>query len=48
MYVAVALPYPRDRGVTTKEMRDTQKVMYSNEKNPSRVFEIYELLFELK
>ena len=27
---------------------DTLKVMYENEKNPSRVFEIYELLFELK
>jgi len=32
----------------TKEMWDTVKVMYDNEKNPSRVFEIYECLFELK
>jgi len=32
---------------TAKEM-DTLKVMYDNEKNPSRVFEIYERLFELK
>jgi len=31
-----------------KEMWDTVKVMYDNEKNPSRVFEIYECLFELK
>ena len=31
-----------------KEMWDTLKVMYGNEKNPSRVFEIYERLFELK
>ena len=30
-----------------KEMWDTLKVMYGNE-NPSRVFEIYEHLFELK
>ena len=29
-------------------MWDTLKVMYDNEKNPSRVFEIYECLFELK
>ena len=27
---------------------DTLKVMYENEKNPSRMFEIYERLFELK
>ena len=33
---------------TAKEMWDTLKVMYDNEKNPSRVFEIYERLFELK
>jgi len=33
---------------TVKEMWDTLKVMYGNEKNPSRVFEIYERLFELK
>ena len=33
---------------TAKEMWDTLKVMYENEKNPSRVFEIYERLFELK
>ena len=33
---------------TTKDMWDTLKVMYSNEKSPSRVFEIYERLFELK
>jgi len=33
---------------TTKEMWDTLKVMYGNEKNPSRGFEIYEHLFELK
>jgi len=33
---------------TVKEMWDTLKVMCSNEKNPSRVFEIYERLFELK
>ena len=33
---------------TAKEMRDALKVMYGNEKNPSRVFEIYERLFELK
>jgi len=33
---------------TTKEMWDTLKVIYENEKNPSRVFEIYERLFELK
>jgi len=26
---------------TAKEMWDTQKVMFGNEKNPSRVFEIY-------
>ena len=31
-----------------KEMWDTLKVMYGNEKNSSRVFEIYERLFELK
>ena len=33
---------------TAKEMWDTLKVMYDNEKNPSRVFEIYERLFDLK
>ena len=33
---------------TAKEMCDILKVMYENEKNPSRVFEIYERLFELK
>ena len=33
---------------TIKEMWDTLKVMYDNEKNPSRVFEMYERLFELK
>ena len=31
-----------------KEIWDTLKVMYGNEKNSSRVFEIYECLFELK
>ena len=33
---------------TAKHMWDTLKVMYSNEKNPSSVFENYERLFELK
>ena len=33
---------------TAKEMWDTLNVMYGNKKNPSRVFEIYEWLFELK
>ena len=33
---------------TAKEMWDTLKVMYDNEKNLWRVFEIYERLFELK
>ena len=33
---------------TGKDMWDTLKVMYGNEKNPSRVFEIYECLFEVK
>jgi len=33
---------------TAKKMRDTLKVMYGSEKNPSRVFEIYMRLFELK
>jgi len=33
---------------TAKEVWDTLKVMYGNEKNPSRVFEIYKRLFELK
>jgi len=33
---------------TAKDMRDTLKVMYGNEENPLRVFEIYEHLFELK
>ena len=32
---------------TTKEMCDTFKVIYGN-KNPSKMFEIYERLFELK
>jgi len=32
---------------TAKEIWDTLKVMYDNEKNPSRV-EIYERVFELK
>jgi len=32
---------------TAKEMWNTLKVIYGN-KNPSRVFEIYERLFELK
>jgi len=31
-----------------KDMWDTLKMMYGNEKNSSRVFEIYERLFELK
>ena len=31
-----------------KDMWDTLKVMYENEKNPSKVFKIYERLFELK
>ena len=33
---------------TAKEMWNTLKVMYDNEKNPSRVFKIYERLFEHK
>ena len=33
---------------TAKDMWDARKVMYGNEKNPSRVFKIYECLFELK
>jgi len=33
---------------TAKDMWDTLKFMYGNEKNPSRVFEIHERLFELK
>ena len=33
---------------TAKELWDTLNVMHGNEKNPSRVFEIYEHLFELK
>ena len=33
---------------TAKEMWDALKVMYDNGKNPSRVFEIYERLFEIK
>jgi len=33
---------------TAKEMWETLKVMYDNEKNPSRVFEIYERLFEFR
>ena len=32
---------------TAKDMWDTLKVMHGNEKNLSRVFEIYERLFEL-
>jgi len=31
-----------------KEMWDTLKAMHENEKNPSRVFEIYKNLFEFK
>ena len=33
---------------TAKDVWDTLKVMYGNEKNPSRIFETYERLFELK
>jgi len=33
---------------TAKDTWDTLKVMYENEKNPSRMFDIYERLFELK
>ena len=33
---------------SVKEMWDTLKVLYDNEKNPSIVFEIYEPLFDLK
>ena len=33
---------------TAKKMWNTLKEMYENEKNLSRVFEIYERLFELK
>ena len=33
---------------TVKEIWDTLKVMYGNENNPSRVFEIHERLFEVK
>ena len=33
---------------TATEMCDTMKVMYENEKNLSRNFEIYKLLFNLK
>jgi len=33
---------------TAKDMWDALKVMYDNENNPSRVFEIYECMFELK
>jgi len=33
---------------TAKHTWDTLKVMYENEKNPSRVFEIYKRMFELK
>ena len=33
---------------SAKNMWDTLKVMYGNEKNLSRVFEIYKRLFELK
>ena len=33
---------------TAKKIWDTLKVMYGNEKNLSRVFELYECLFELK
>jgi len=34
--------------MTAKDKWDTLKMMYDNEKNPSRVFEVYECLFELK
>ena len=33
---------------TAKEMWDSLKIMYGNEKNVSRVFEIYKRLFALK
>ena len=33
---------------TAKKMWDILKVMYGNERNPSRVFKIYERVFELK
>ena len=33
---------------TVKKMWDTLKVMNENEKNPSRVFEIYECMFDIK
>jgi len=33
---------------TIKKMWDTLKAMYGSEKNLSRVFEIYERMFELK
>jgi len=33
---------------SAKEMRDILKVVYGNEKNPSRMFEVYERMFELK
>jgi len=33
---------------TAKDMWDTLKVVYENEKNPSKVFEINERIFELK
>ena len=33
---------------TAKETWDTLNVMYDNKKNPSRLFEIYERLFDLK
>jgi len=33
---------------TAKEMCDTLNVLYENEKNPSRNFEIYDCLFDLK
>jgi len=32
---------------TAKDMLDTLEMMYGNEKNLLRVFEIYEILFEL-
>jgi len=32
---------------TAKTMWDTLKVMYGNEKNPWKMFDIYERLFEL-
>ena len=34
--------------ITAKKMWDILKVMYENEKKPSRIFELYEDLFKLK